>query len=169
MRKVKGGHDRVIEFKPGLLVSLHPLLFVIAWVILAINVDIRDVVTCIGNAHVNDHADQFVVKLLISELLALFNELLKLLLLLLPSLPVFVIFLLLSSLLIRVASDLLLIFLPLILIVSRFDVKSLLVFFLQVLQHLVEHKLPDVKLIRELDLVVQFLIAHGVKIEDDSV
>lgn len=150
LRKVKGRHDRVIEFKPGLLVSLHPLRFVISRVVLAINIDIGDVVTCISNAHVNHHTNQFVVKLLISELLALFDELLKLLLLLFTPLSVFVIFFLLGSLLVRVASDFLLIFLSLILIASRLDVKCLLVFFLEVLQHLVEHELPDVELIGEL-------------------
>lgn len=117
----------------------------------------------------NDNSYEFVIEIFILKLLTLFDKCLKLVLFKLAPLPFFVIFLLLSCEALGIASHFFFIVLSLVLTYSLLHVDRLLVFFLHILQHLVKHEFASIELVRELKLVIKFLIAHSVKVKHYSI
>ena len=93
--EVKGRYDRVVELKPRLLIGLGPLATVIFGVTITLNIDIRDVMSGVSDAHVDDHSDELVLELLIFQGKAVLNKALKLSLLFKSSLALLFVLILL--------------------------------------------------------------------------
>ena len=192
--EVKARDRGVVEFQPRLLPSLSPVLQVEGGVLLSVNVDVGQVVPRLGNSHVNDHASQLVFELLWLEGQELLHESLLLFLFLLPLLlrllrvflrllllPLFAFlwlahlcFLPLHLLILVVQSVvvLLLVFLPVRtgfrFLLSRAALLPLECLDLRfaVQDDLLQHELLHVELLRELELVVELHVSHGVQVEE---